>query len=168
VEACDLSQLVDLNGVVKSALALVDNQVKNATRQFSVNYAPTLPAVRGNAQRLEQVVVNLVQNACEALTTKRQAVVVSTAHDHLARSIVVEIRDQGVGISPAELAHIMEPFYTTKRGSGGTGLGLSVSASVVKDHGGTLSFVSVPGEGTVATLRLPEADGRPATHEAVR
>ena len=62
----------------------------------------------------------------------------------------------------------MDPFYTTKRPSGGTGLGLSVSASIVKDHGGSLGFVSAPGDGTTVTLRLPVADGGGVRAQAVR
>jgi C4-dicarboxylate-specific signal transduction histidine kinase len=167
-EASELSQLVDVNEVVRSALVLVNNQIRKSTRRFSVAHADGLPAVRGNSQLLEQVVINLVQNACEALTDRRQALAISTAHDPGARDVVVTIHDEGVGIPPEKLPHIMDPFYTTKRASGGTGLGLSVSATIVKDHGGTLSFASAPGTGTTVTLRLPVGDGPREGREAVR
>jgi len=167
-EACDLSQLVDVNEVVRSALVLVNNQIKKSTSRFSVELAEGLPAVRGNSQRLEQVVINLIQNACEALTDRRQGLAIATAHDPAGRDVVVTIHDEGVGIPPDRLPRIMDPFYTTKRPSGGTGLGLSVSASIVKDHGGSLGFVSAPGDGTTVTLRLPVADGGGVRAQAVR
>ena len=69
------------------------------------------------------------------------------------------IRDEGVGIPPENLAHVTDPFFTTKRESGGTGLGLSVSAGIVKDHHGKLEFRSTPGEGTTAILTLPATEG---------
>jgi C4-dicarboxylate-specific signal transduction histidine kinase len=155
VEACDLSRVVDVNEVVRSALVLVNNQVKRSTRRFSTEQAESLPAIRGNGQRLEQVIINLVQNACEALSDKLQGISISTAYDSAEDAIVVQIRDEGVGIPPDKMPHILDPFFTTKRPTGGTGLGLSVSASIVKDHGGTLSFASTPGKGTTATLTLP-------------
>jgi C4-dicarboxylate-specific signal transduction histidine kinase len=167
-EACDVSQLVDVNEVVRSALVLINNQIKKSTARFSVEHAADLPAVRGNGQRLEQVIINLVQNACEALTVRQQGVTLTTAHDSQHRQVVVTIRDEGVGIPADKLPHIMDPFYTTKRPSGGTGLGLAVSASIVKDHGGTLTFASTPGRGTTAALAIPVADGLQAPQEAVR
>ena len=65
------------------------------------------------------------------------------------------LRDEGSGISPEHLARLTDPFFTTKREIGGTGLGLSVSAGIVKEHGGTLEFESVPGYETIVTLTLP-------------
>jgi polar amino acid transport system substrate-binding protein len=68
---------------------------------------------------------------------------------------VVEVRDEGIGISPENLKHIVDPFYTTKRDSGGTGLGLSISYNIVKAHGGDLNFTSEQGKGTTVILTLP-------------
>jgi len=65
------------------------------------------------------------------------------------------LRDAGSGIAPEHLPHLTDPFFTTKRDQGGTGLGLSISAGIVREHGGTLQFASVPGAGTTVTLRLP-------------
>ena len=124
--------------------------------RFEVDLAPGLPRVRGNAQRIEQVIVNLLLNACEALPDPGRAVRLSTRRDAARRAVVVEMRDEGVGIPPEHLPRLADPFFTTKRESGGTGLGLSVSAGIVKEHGGTLEFRSVPGAGTTASLVLPE------------
>ena len=119
--------------------------------------------MRGNFQRLEQVIINLVQNACEALPDSQRGVEVATGYEAADRIVRVQVRDEGVGIPADRLPHIMDPFNTTKRDKGGVGLGLSVSSGIVKDHGGTLVFSSEPGRGTVATLNLPvvEKDRQP-------
>lgn len=153
IETSGFRQPADMNSVIQSALVLVGNQIERSTKHFSLELAESLPAVKGNAQRLEQVIINLIQNACEALPDAEGAIVVSTSSD--GRSVVVEVRDNGCGIPPEELPHIMDPFYTSKRNSGGTGLGLSVSLGIVKDHQGTLDFASTPGEGTTASLTFP-------------
>jgi signal transduction histidine kinase len=158
MEPSDLSQEVDVNAVVKSALTLVNNQIKKSTERFSVAFGPDIPGVKGNFQRLEQVIINLVQNACEALPSKRKGIRVSTACDRKKNCIVIEVHDEGVGISADRLPHVADPFYTTKRDSGGTGLGLSISSGIIKNHGGTLSFVSSPNQGTTAIVTLPIPD----------
>jgi polar amino acid transport system substrate-binding protein len=111
--------------------------------------------VRGDAQRLEQVIVNLLLNACQALPDPERAVVLATRLDGAGERVVVEVRDEGVGIAPEHLPRLTEPFFTTRREAGGTGLGLSISAGIVKEHGGTLDFAAAPGGGTVVTLSLP-------------
>ncbi len=153
----DLNDTVDLNAVVQTALRLVDNSIRKATDRFAAEYAEPLPVVRGNVQRIEQVVVNLVLNACQALQHKEQGISLVTRHDDSRGMVALAVRDQGRGISPEHLSHLTDPFFTTRRDSGGTGLGLSVSAGIIEDHQGTLEFSSVPGQGTTATLWLPVA-----------
>ncbi|BDG10731.1 transporter substrate-binding domain-containing protein [Anaeromyxobacter paludicola] len=148
---------LELNGVVAAALRLVGNSIKGATRHFEVSYADGLPRVRGNAQRLEQVVVNLVLNACQSLPDPGRAVRVSTRHDPRERAVLLVVEDEGVGIPPEHLSRLTDPFFTTKRESGGTGLGLSVSSGIVTEHGGTLRFSSREGAGTTAVVSLPVA-----------
>ena len=99
--------------------------------------------------------VNLVLNACQALSNKECAIHLSTGLDFLNNRVVLCLRDEGTGILPEHLSHITDPFFTTKRENGGTGLGLSVSSAIIKDHGGTLEFLSEPGAGTTVTLALP-------------
>ncbi|HEY6839238.1 MAG TPA: transporter substrate-binding domain-containing protein, partial [Geobacteraceae bacterium] len=148
---------VDVNGVVQTAVRLVETSLRKATNRFSADYAAELPPVLGNAQRIEQVVVNLVLNACQALSAPAQGISLTTFFDAQGKSIVLRIRDEGVGIAPEHFPHLTDPFFTTKREIGGTGLGLSVSAGIVKEHGGTLDFDSAPGAGTTVELRLPAA-----------
>ncbi|MBI4803626.1 MAG: transporter substrate-binding domain-containing protein [Desulfovibrio sp.] len=146
---------VDVNEAARKALRLVDAVIRKATDRFSASYAQELPKVWGNSQRIEQVVINLVLNACQALPDRDKAIEVSTRHEPASGSVLLVVRDQGVGITPEHLPHLTDPFFTTKREIGGTGLGLSVSAGIVKDLGGTLEFSSSPGHGATVTLRLP-------------
>lgn len=148
---------VDLNKVTQAAVRLVDNSIRKSTCRFSLSYAVSVPPILGNAQRIEQVLINLILNACQALTSQDQGIFVSTRFDSVLQRVIVVVRDQGCGIAPEHLSHLTDPFFTTKRETGGTGLGLSVSATIVQQHGGTLDFYSIPGEGTTVTLALPVA-----------
>jgi len=159
VDTHDLDQSVDMNAVVKSAVTLISNQIRKTTDSFFVEYDADLPCLTGNFQRLEQVIVNLVQNACEALQEKGEGISVVTHYDEGQRSVVVEVRDEGLGIPPEKIEKIVDPFYTTRRQAGGTGLGLSVSSGIVKSHGGTLSFTSTRSRGTTARVTIPIKGG---------
>ena len=152
--ACD--EIVDLNGVAQAAVRLVEPSIRKATTCFSAGYDEHIPRIRGNAQRIEQVLVNLILNACQALPDNGRCIQLSTGHDPSRGSVFLRLRDEGSGISPEHLARLTDPFFTTKRDQGGTGLGLSVSAGIVKEHGGQLEFDSIPGSGTTVTLTLPE------------
>ena len=146
-----LEQL-DINEVARAAIRLNANKIKNATRHFSTTLAPDLPPVQGNRQRLEQVLINLIQNSCEALPSPEGAITITSRHDVEKQEVIISVQDTGVGIRPEHMRQITDPFFTTKRSDGGTGLGLSVSAGIVKEHGGRLSFTSAPGQGTVVTV----------------
>jgi len=154
-EAADLTQDVDINAVVKSAVSLLSGMIRKATDHFRVDYGAELPRLKGNFQRLEQVVVNLIQNACQALADPHRGVFVSTAYAPDKCLIVVVVRDEGLGISAENLPKITAPLFTTRQNSGGVGLGLSISSRIVTEHGGTLCFASELGVGTTATVGLP-------------
>jgi PAS domain S-box-containing protein len=154
-DASDLSQSVDMNAVLRSAISLLSNTIMKSTNHFSVAYGKNLPVLKGNFQRFEQVMINLIQNACQALPDTRKGIFVSTSYDEKEPSIVVVVEDEGTGIPPDMLSHIADPFYTTKSDSGGLGLGLSISSKIVKEHGGALTFASEPGKGTKAEIVLP-------------
>ncbi|MDR5866483.1 transporter substrate-binding domain-containing protein [Halomonas koreensis] len=153
----DLGERLDLDEVVQTAVRLVDNSIRQATDRFEAYYAGDLPAVRGNAQRIEQVVINLVLNACQALEGRDQGIRLTTRHLPDDGAVTLEVRDEGRGIDPTTLSRLTDPFFTTRRESGGTGLGLSVSAGIVREHDGDLAFASRPGEGATVTLTLPVA-----------
>jgi PAS domain S-box-containing protein len=154
-DAADLSQRVDVNAVLQSSISLISNVIKNATSHFSIRYGAGLPPVRGSFQRLEQVIINLVQNACQALADRTKGIFISTALDEAREHIVIRVQDEGAGISPEDLARIREPFFTTKQESGGLGLGVSISSRIVEEHGGTVQFTSRPGVGTTVEIKLP-------------
>ena len=147
--------LVDLNIAAQAAVRLVQSTIQKSTDRFVHSYDDTLPKIRGNAQRLEQVIANLLLNACQSLRNSGEGISLVTRYDDNRAEVVVEVRDEGTGIAPENLAHLTDPFFTTKRDQGGTGLGLSVSAGIVKEHRGSLEFASEPDHGTAATLRLP-------------
>jgi PAS domain S-box-containing protein len=151
----DPTQSVEINAVVESALVIVNDLVKKATHYFYVNYGKNLPAVRGNYQRLEQVIINLITNSCHALASKDKKISVATSLDKQGGGIRIIIADEGEGLPSENLKHVLDPFFTTKRNSGGTGLGLSISYNIIKNHGGDLRLTSKPGEGTRAEIILP-------------
>ena len=96
-------------------------------------------------------------NACQALPDPGRAIAISTHFDPQANVVVLTVKDEGSGIPPEHLPRLTDPFFTTKRESGGTGLGLSVSASIIKDHGGELTFDSAHGKGTTVKCTFQAA-----------
>jgi len=145
----------DLNSVAQAAVRLVETSIRKATARCVAVYSDEVPMVSGNALRIEQVIVNLLINACQALPSAERGIYLATSFDKAAGLVQLTIRDEGVGIPPESLNRLTDPFFTTKRESGGTGLGLSISAGIVQEHGGSLRFDSPPGCGTTATLTLP-------------
>jgi polar amino acid transport system substrate-binding protein len=151
----DLNQTVDVNAVIRTSLVIMNSFIKQSTDFFSVEYGQNLFPVHGNAQQLEQVIINLITNACEALPGKEKKITVSTRLFTKTNKIVIEVQDEGMGISSEDLQFIFDPFFTTKRASGGIGLGLSTSHTIVRNHGGEFLFQSKPGKGTTARVILP-------------
>ena len=146
---------VDVNAVVNSSVILLSSLIKKHTDCFSVELAQDPPTVMGNFQRLEQVLVNLIQNACQALPDRDRAVTVFTRHDRPSGRVIIEVVDQGVGVTKEDIKQMGTPFYTTKIETRGTGLGLWISTNIAHEHGGTLTFSSREGEGTRAVFSLP-------------
>jgi PAS domain S-box-containing protein len=144
-----------VNEIVTSALRLLGKHVARATKRFDVKLDADVPPIAVNSRRLEQVVVNLVINACQALQRDDQAIVITTGIG--SQRVFIRVRDEGRGIAAEHLPNIRTPFFTTKRAEGGTGLGLAVSDRIAGEHGGELTFESEPGRGTTATLWLPAA-----------
>jgi PAS domain S-box-containing protein len=154
-DTSDMNQSVDVNAVLRSAISLLSNMITKSTSHFSFKYGEKMPLLKGNSHRLEQVIINLIQNACQALPDIRRGISVSTSYNEKTCSIVTKVQDEGTGISPEDLPRITDPFFTTKSNLGGLGLGLSISSRIIKEHGGTLTFASEPGKGTIAQINLP-------------
>jgi signal transduction histidine kinase len=149
------AERIDPGRVVAGALALVRHRLDGAGVPVAESIAGPLPAVIGDEALLEQAVVNLLLNACDACKTVGGAIVVRAAEDGGAVAIVVE--DSGVGISEADVERALEPFFTTKAREGGTGLGLAIAREIVSNHRGTLTLAPMPERGTRATIRLTPA-----------
>jgi len=154
-----LDESIYLNNIVRASIRLVDNSIKNATNHFTADYGDNLPRFKGNSQRIEQVIVNLILNACQALQNPDKGIWLATLYDPENEELILRIQDEGVGIEEENLPHISNPFFTTKRDSGGTGLGLSVSDTIIKEHNGRMVFESAPGEGTTVCVSLPILKG---------
>lgn len=151
----DRGQPVNINDVLQSAVSLVSNMIKNATNHFSIEYGKNLPDLMGNFQQLEQVVINLLENACQAIEERNKGIFASTSFDPEKSSIILRIQDQGTGIAAENLRRITEPFFTTKAEMGGVGLGLSISSKIIEQHEGQMKVSSEFGLGTTVEIILP-------------
>jgi signal transduction histidine kinase len=149
---------VSIPELLRASVRLVGNELALAGVEVSLDAPPGLPRVNGNPRNLEQVFLNLFLNAMEAMPEGGTLAVSATSGDGLVR---IAVRDTGTGISAEHLEQVFEPFFTTKEAGEGTGLGLSVSYSIVEKHGGHLEVESQPGEGTVFTVTLPAAKEDP-------
>lgn len=158
-ERSGLNGQVEINKVITSSASILGGQIKKYTDNFQFYPAQDVPAIRGSVQQLEQVIINLIMNALQALSDKKCGVLISTAFDNEKGCVIIKVKDEGIGMTGEVLEHITEPFFTTKLDQGGTGLGLSISNTIIKDHKGSLSFESEPGRGTTATIILPEGQG---------
>jgi PAS domain S-box-containing protein len=145
---------VDLNAVVEDTLLLAEPAVTKAGVRVERRLAPALPAVRGDANALQQVILNLLTNARDALGGAGD-IVVQTGLAPDGRGLCLTIQDTGPGIPPHVLPRIFDPFFTTK--TDGTGLGLSISYGIVRDHHGTVDVQTGEGRGTTFVLTFPAA-----------
>ncbi|QYJ93120.1 ATP-binding protein [Shewanella spartinae] len=136
--------LVCLNEVVEVALRLTANQTK--TRQVTKLLHLPSPRIMGDAQQLHQVLINLIQNACHACAAHEGSIQISTQVNQ-GRALI-KVNDNGCGMDSATLKRITEPFFTTRRTEGGSGLGLSVCSRIIKEHQGQMQIHSAPGKGT--------------------
>jgi two-component system, NtrC family, sensor kinase len=150
---------VDLNSVLEETLTLVQHPFRTAQVKVVRNYTEQLPSVLGSITRLQQVFLNLFMNARDAMPTGGMLEVRTGAQNG---SVEVEVTDTGQGIPPEHLHRIFDPFFTTKATGRGTGLGLSVSYGIIKEHAGKVDVRSTPGKGTSFRLEFPVA--RKAVH----
>lgn len=144
---------VDLNAVLEDLLALFQRQVEEHRIDVTLALSNAVPPVMGASNALRQVCLNVLLNAMEAMPDGGTLRVRSELLD--ADTVRLTFEDSGVGVNPDALARITDPFYTTK--PHGTGLGLTVSDRIVRDHGGSLRFASQPGHGTTVHVSLPVA-----------
>ena len=151
---------LDLRGLVRETLALMAHELGRSRVQSETRFASELPVVLGDAKQLQQVLVNLLTNAMQAMEACGGGTLTISVQPDVA-GVTLEVQDQGPGIAAEMLPRVFDPFFSTKEK--GTGLGLSVSYAIVRAHGGDLTVRSILGEGTTFTLTLP----KPAAETAV-
>jgi PAS domain S-box-containing protein len=150
---------VDVHRVLDDTLQLLEPQLRSSQIEIVRRYDPESPKVFGNAGKLQQVFTNLLLNARDSIVGGGRITLATTSNGH-DEAMVVQISDTGVGIDPANVAKIYDPFYTTKGVGQGTGLGLAVSYGIVQEHSGRISVSSAPGRGTTFRITLPTAHSR--------
>lgn len=149
-----LNDELDLNEIIQNCLRLVANQIgRKAKVKFELN--ENIPKVKGNFQRLEQVVVNILINASQAIEKKIGSIEISTAFLEKENENLLKISDDGKGIDEKTVKQIFDPFFTTKRNQGGTGLGLSIAYGIIKEHKGRIEVESKLGSGTTFSIYMP-------------
>lgn len=141
---------VDINQVIDFVIELVEKQFSYNQIQIIRDYTPSIPFVRINEKQIQEVLMNLLRNAYEAIK-KGGTITISTSAS--SNHVQIDVTDTGSGISESDIKNIFDPFFTTKRH--GTGLGLSVCYGIISAHDGQLTYKSKPGEGTSATIHLP-------------
>jgi signal transduction histidine kinase len=139
---------------LQEAAALLDHRFRQARVALQIDAAPTVPSIVADAGQLEQVLVNLMINACDACAAGGHVGVRAAEQDG---QVLFEVCDDGTGIAPENLARVLDPFFTTKKRGQGTGLGLTIAADIVKNHGGSLELQSAVGQGTTIRVLLPRA-----------
>ncbi|MBK7980668.1 MAG: PAS domain S-box protein [Ignavibacteriae bacterium] len=146
-------QNVELNDVLKTSANLTANLISKSTDNFKIHFSDEPIYIKGSKQKLEQVMINLIENSCQSLINRKQAVQIFIKKD--SKYAIINVKDEGKGIEPTLVKKITDPFYTTKRNNGGTGLGLSITSKIILQHNGSLEFNSEPNKGTVATIKIP-------------
>jgi signal transduction histidine kinase len=141
----------DLNGLVRETLALLKQDLQEQGVKLQLHLEPHLPPLRFDYHQVKQVLLNLLINALDAVEPGSGALQISTRA--LNGNVHLSVRDNGRGISPQDMPHIFNPFFTTK--TRGTGLGLAISKKIARQHGGDLLAQSRPGRGSTFTLVLP-------------
>ncbi len=163
---------IDMNALVRDTVLLLEHQTRSAGVQVAVELRDDLPAVLGNRGKLQQVLVNLILNAKDALQDRSNARV-TIATGRTSKGVLLTVEDNGVGMSEDVLRKIYDPFFTTKNSPKdgqrkGTGLGLAVTYGIVQEHAGTIDVTSSVGTGTTFRLELPAADDVSSSTDTAR
>jgi signal transduction histidine kinase len=150
---------VDLNVVVEESLMLVGKQMSKDRIQIVTRLDPSLPRVRGESHALQQVLINLLVNARDAMPEGGTVRIETSPLTDPEEGVRLVVADTGPGIPADVLPRISEPFYTTK--AAGTGLGLPLSYNIIREHKGRVEVESAPGHGTMFIITLPGDQSKP-------
>jgi signal transduction histidine kinase len=156
LDEADISE-VDLNASVDSAVEIINHEIKKKSVRVEREFAK-LPPVACYPRKMNQVLLNLLINAVQSCGDHDGVLTIRTRFE--LDQVAIDVEDNGCGIPPEHLPRIFDPFFTTKPVGQGTGLGLSVSYGIVRDHGGSIAVSSQPGRGSLFTVRLPTSPPR--------
>jgi two-component system NtrC family sensor kinase len=153
---------VDINAMLRDTVVLLEHQMRSGRIEIQLDLTPDLPAIQGNLGKLQQVVVNLIMNAKDAMQDRGFGRI-SVATEQRGGTVEIRVSDDGAGMTPEVLRRIYDPFFTTKgtpkEGQRkGTGLGLAVTYGIMQEHAGKIHVQSSVGEGTEFRLEFPAAD----------
>jgi two-component system, NtrC family, sensor kinase len=148
---------VKLHEVAEASVAILQYQLRTNNIQVITHFDPQLPKVLADSHQLQQVFVNLINNARQAIEAYRPRGVIRITTERCERGARISFQDDGPGIAKENLTKVFNPFFTTKDVGKGTGLGLSLSYGIIKEHGGSISVDSGPGQGATFTIELPVA-----------
>lgn len=148
-------QSLNVNGPLERALFLLKHHARFKQLTVDAHLSPDLPNVHASSEQLIQVMIALLMNAADAMPQYGKVEIRTRVAGRSGRQVVVEVQDEGSGISRAQMTRIFEPFYTTKEPGHGTGLGLAICHGIVADHGGRIDVFSAEGQGTTFRIVLP-------------
>jgi len=156
---------LDMNRVAKGSFTLINEQLRLHNIEVIEEYASDLPPIQGDETQIEQVIINLIANARDAMDKReadsdvddktKKTLKISTSKARDNSHLEMRITDSGEGIAPGDLDRVFDPFFTTKEVGKGTGLGLSISYGIIKEHGGEIEVAETGPEGTTFRIKLP-------------
>ena len=155
-------RVIQINEAVENAIRLIQSTLIKAKIDLVLDLGDDLPEMEGNLQSVEQIILNLVINAVEAIGDKGGQIQITTDYQKKSEQIHISIKDNGRGIDPSISDRIFDPFVTDRQAEGGTGLGLSVTYNLVQVHDGKIDFQSEKGKGTTFTVLFPTRSKKPA------
>ncbi len=160
---------VQVNRILTQLLLFLEQHLLRCRVQVETRFDPDLPEIEANAQQLQQVFLNLFNNACDAMPNGGSLTVTTHVESDAGgnRYVMIGVSDNGVGIPDEKQQRIFEPFFSTKELQGGTGLGLTIANRIVRQYGGTITLESSVGKGSAFTIRFPAAVTRSDANGAV-
>ena len=149
--------MTSVNDIVKTTISLRSYEFGSANIRLFESYGEGLPCVVVNPEEIQQVILNLILNAEQAMRAAHRGGMLTVTTKCVGETVMIEIQDDGPGVPPALAGRVFEPFFSTKEVGEGTGLGLSIAMGIAEAHGGSLTLVPT-GKGACFQLSLPGVD----------